>query len=54
MKEDLIEPERVKAIQESLCGFLMDDVINPAGEFYANHRISVAQLDENKIDDEKE
>jgi hypothetical protein len=40
MKEDLIEPERVKAIQESFCGFLIDDVINLAGEFYADHRIS--------------
>jgi hypothetical protein len=52
MKEDLIEPERVMTIQESLCGFLMDEVINPAGEFYTDHRISVGQLDENKEDDE--
>jgi hypothetical protein len=52
MKEDIIEPERVRAIQEPLCGFLMDEVINPAGEFYADHRMSVGQLDENKEDDE--
>jgi hypothetical protein len=54
MKESLIEPERVRAIQESLCGFLMDEVINSAGEFYADHRISMGQLDENKEDDEQE
>jgi hypothetical protein len=44
----------VRAIQESLCGFLMDEVINPAGEFYADYRISVGELDENKEDDEQE
>jgi hypothetical protein len=54
MKEDLIEPERIRAIQESLYGFLMDEVINSAGEFYADHRISVGQLDENKEDDKQE
>ncbi|RLM93868.1 putative hydroxyproline-rich glycoprotein [Panicum miliaceum] len=26
MKEDLIEPERVRAIQEALCGFLLDEL----------------------------
>jgi hypothetical protein len=31
MKEGTIEPESVRAIQESLCGFLIDEVINPAG-----------------------
>jgi hypothetical protein len=48
IKEDLIETERVRAIQESLYEFLMDDVINPAGEFYADHRISMGQLDEKR------
>jgi hypothetical protein len=38
--------------QESLRGFLMDEVINPADEFYADHRIILGQLDENKKDDE--
>ena len=38
MKEDLIELERVRAIQEALCGFLLDEVINPNVEFYANHK----------------
>jgi hypothetical protein len=28
MKEDLIEPERVRAIEEALYGFLLDEVIN--------------------------
>jgi hypothetical protein len=54
MKEDLIKPGRVRAIQESLYGFLMDEMINPVGEFCADHRISVGQLDENKKDDEQE
>jgi hypothetical protein len=54
MKEDLIEPESVRAIQESLYGFLLDEVINPAGEFHADHRISVGLIDENKDDDEQE
>jgi hypothetical protein len=54
MKEGLIESERFRAIQESLCGFLVDEVINPAGEFYIDYRLSVGQLDENKEDDEQE
>ena len=48
MAEALIQPERIKAIQESICGFLLDEVINPTGEFYANPRISVGQADPNK------
>ena len=47
MKEDLIKPERIRAIQESLCGFLLDEVINRKGEFYSDQRISVGQLDRN-------
>ena len=45
MKEDLIELTRIRAIQESLCGFLLDEVINPKGEFYSDPMISVAQAD---------
>ena len=48
MKEDLIEPERIRTIQESLCGFLLDEVINRKGEFYSDQRISVALVDRNK------
>ena len=48
MEEKLIESERIKAIQESICGFLLDEVINPTGEFYANPRISVGRADPNK------
>jgi hypothetical protein len=33
MKEDLIEPEKVRTIQEVLYGFLLDEVINFNGEF---------------------
>jgi len=48
MKENLIEPKRISAIQESLCGFLLDEVINPKGEFHSDQRISVARADPKK------
>ena len=48
MKEDLIKLERIRAIQESICGFLLDEVINPNGEFYSDQRISVAQADRHR------
>ena len=55
MADDLIQSERIKAIQESICGFLLDEVINPNGEFYANPRISVGRADPNKhINDDDE
>lgn len=34
MKDSLIEVEWVKAIQEQLCGFLLDQVIDPTSEFF--------------------
>ena len=46
MKENLIEPERIRAIQEALCGFLLDEVINPKGKFHSDPRISVARADQ--------
>ena len=48
MAEELIQPERIKAIQESVCGLLLDEVINPTGEFYADPKISVGRVDPNK------
>ena len=48
MVHELIQPERIKAIQESICGFLLDEVINPNGEFYADPKISVGRVDPNK------
>ena len=48
MAEQLIQPKRIKAIQESICGFLLDDVINSNGEFYAYPKISVGRVDPNK------
>ena len=45
MKEDLIEPERIRAIQEALCGFLLDEMINPNGEFHSDPMISVARAE---------
>jgi len=52
MKEDLIELARIRAIQKSICGPLIDEVINPKGEFYSDQRISVARADRKKRDDE--
>ena len=55
MADDLIQSERIKAIQESICGFLLDEVINPNGEFYADPKISVGRADPNKdISDNEE
>ena len=34
MKEELLETEKIRAIQEQLSGFLLDEVVNPAGEFH--------------------
>ena len=48
MADALIEPERIKVNQESICGFLLDEVINPNGEFYADPKISVGRVDPNK------
>ena len=48
MKERLIEPKRIRAIQEGLCGFLLDEVINPKGEFHSDPRISVAWAEKKK------
>ena len=38
MKEELIEMARVGAIQEAMCGFLLDEVINPKGEFHGDRQ----------------
>ena len=48
MKENLIELKRVRAIQEGLCWFLLDEVINPKGEFHSDPRISVARAEQKK------
>ncbi|KAK3121231.1 hypothetical protein QOZ80_8BG0648980 [Eleusine coracana subsp. coracana] len=34
MAECLIPTERIKAVQEQLCGFLKDDIVDPKGEFH--------------------
>ena len=34
MKECLIPTEKIKAVQEQFCGFLMNEVIDPKGEFH--------------------
>ena len=40
--------ERIRVIQEALCGFLLDEVINPKGEFHSDPRISVARPEQKK------
>ena len=45
MKEELIQMARVRAIQEAMCGFLLDEVINPNGEFHGDLHTSVAKED---------
>jgi len=45
MKEDLIEEARVRAIQESICGFVLDEIINKDGEFYADPYSSVVAIE---------
>ena len=34
MRNELLEPDRMKAIQEELAGFFLDHVINKAGEYH--------------------
>ena len=52
MAKALIESERIKAIQESIYGFLLDEVINPNGDFYADHRISEGRIYQNRDQDD--
>ena len=34
MQNELLPPDRMKAIQEELAGFFLDHVINKAGEYH--------------------
>ena len=34
MRETLVPKERVLAIQEAICGFIVGEVLDKAGEFY--------------------
>lgn len=36
MKEQVLEPVKIKAHQERIAGFLMDQVIDPKGEYHFN------------------
>ena len=38
MKEDLLPTDFVKAIQEQLMGFIMDEIVSPSGEFHDDRR----------------
>ena len=45
MKEEVIEMAWVRAIQEAMCRFLLNEVINPKGEFHGDLYKSVAKED---------
>ena len=45
MKEEVIEMAWVRVIQEAMCGFLLDEVINHKDEFHDDLRTSVAKED---------
>ena len=34
MRDELIPEERLLAVQEALCGFIIDEVLDVEGEFY--------------------
>ena len=34
LSKNLLEQEKIDAIREQLTGFIMEEVINPKGEFY--------------------
>ena len=34
MRNELIREERIPAVQEALCGFIVEQVLNENGEFY--------------------
>ena len=36
MHDTLIPDERILAIQEALCGFIVREVLDPVGEFYCD------------------
>nr|AAM94301.1 TNP2-like protein [Sorghum bicolor] len=36
LREKVLQQDRIKAIQETIAGFLRDQVINPNGEFHFN------------------
>jgi len=52
MAEDLIESVRIRAIQEAICRLLLDEVINPNGEFYTDPRISMGRFDPIRSDED--
>ena len=46
MEDSVLPMDRIAAIQETLIGFIMDEVVNPNGEFYYDGR-PLAQLNAN-------
>ena len=41
MRDTLIPEERILAIQEAICGFIVQEVLDPAGEFYYDGRSNI-------------
>ena len=47
MKKDFLETEKIRLVQEQLCGFLLDEVIHTGGQFHENG----SALEPNKEED---
>jgi len=52
MAQDLIELIKIRAIQESICGLLLDEVINPNRKFYVDPRIGVGRVHPTRSDED--
>ena len=37
MRDELLEPDRMRAIQQELAAFFLDQVIAEVGEYYVDH-----------------
>ena len=48
IREGLLETQKIQLIQEQLCGFLLDEVIHPAGEFHVDASMLPATGDTDK------
>ena len=44
MRDTLIPEERILAIQEAMCGFIVHEVLDPVGEFYYDGRSNIDNM----------
>ena len=47
-RKDFSRWKKIQLIQEQLCGFILDEVINPAGEYYASASMLTVTNDKDK------